>query len=111
MRCGSLRRWRSQFPTTWTCNNGATSPAWNCHPSIGAIAGLYCVRSRHRRSYISGRTRYSLVRGVSARPLAPVSDGQSMAEGLAQLENARGIKPALISIEDGWQIGYVIEPL
>jgi len=52
-----------------------------------------------------------LVRGVSARPLAPVSDGQSMAEGLAQLENARGIKPALISIEDGWQIGYVIEPL
>jgi hypothetical protein len=33
---------------------------------------------------------------------------KSMAEGLAQLQNARGIKVALIS---GWQIGYVIEPL
>jgi uncharacterized membrane protein len=36
---------------------------------------------------------------------------KSMAEGLAQLESASGIKPALISIEDGWQIGYLIEPL
>ena len=36
---------------------------------------------------------------------------KSMAEGLAQLENASGIKPALISIEGGWQIGYLIEPL
>jgi uncharacterized membrane protein len=36
---------------------------------------------------------------------------KSMAEGLVQLENASGIKPALISIEGGWQIGYLIEPL
>jgi uncharacterized membrane protein len=36
---------------------------------------------------------------------------KSMAEGLAQLENASGIKPALISIEGGWQIGYLLEPL
>jgi uncharacterized membrane protein len=36
---------------------------------------------------------------------------KSMAEGLAQLENAEGIKPALISIEGGWQIGYLIESL
>ncbi len=36
---------------------------------------------------------------------------KSMAEGLTQLENAHGIRPALISIEGGWQIGYVIEPL
>ena len=36
---------------------------------------------------------------------------KSMAEGLAQFENASGIKPALISIEGGWQIGYLLEPL
>jgi uncharacterized membrane protein len=36
---------------------------------------------------------------------------KSMAEGLTQLENATGIKPALISIEGGWQIGYLLEPL
>jgi len=36
---------------------------------------------------------------------------KSMAEGLAHLESASGIKPALISIEGGWQIGYLIEPL
>jgi len=36
---------------------------------------------------------------------------KSMAEGLAQVENAEGVKPALISIEGGWQIGYLLEPL
>ena len=36
---------------------------------------------------------------------------KSMAEGLTRLENASGIKPALISIEGGWQIGYLLEPL
>ena len=36
---------------------------------------------------------------------------KSMAEGLAQLENTSGIRPALISIEGGWQIGYLLEPL
>ena len=36
---------------------------------------------------------------------------KSMAEGLAQFENASGIKPALISIEGGWQMGYLLEPL
>ena len=36
---------------------------------------------------------------------------KSMAQGLAQLENAKGITPALISIEGGWQVGYLIESL
>jgi uncharacterized membrane protein len=36
---------------------------------------------------------------------------KSMAEGLAQVENAEGVKPALVSIEGGWQIGYLLEPL
>jgi uncharacterized membrane protein len=36
---------------------------------------------------------------------------KSMAEGLAQVENAEGVKPALVSIEGGWQLGYLLEPL
>jgi uncharacterized membrane protein len=36
---------------------------------------------------------------------------KSMAEGLAQVQNAEGVKPALVSIEGGWQIGYLLEPL
>jgi hypothetical protein len=34
-----------------------------------------------------------------------------VAEGLAHIESASGLKPALVSIEDGWQIGYLIEQL
>ena len=36
---------------------------------------------------------------------------KTMAEGLAQVESAEGVKPALVSIEGGWQIGYLLEPL
>ena len=36
---------------------------------------------------------------------------KSVAEGLAHIESASGFKPALVSIEDGWQIGYLIEQL
>ena len=36
---------------------------------------------------------------------------KNMTEGLARLESASGIKPALISIEGGWQMGYLLEPL
>jgi uncharacterized membrane protein len=36
---------------------------------------------------------------------------KSMAEGLAHIENTSGLKPALINIEGGWQIGYFIEQL
>ena len=36
---------------------------------------------------------------------------KSMAEGLAKVESADGLKPALVSIEEGWQIGYLLEDL
>ena len=36
---------------------------------------------------------------------------KSMAEGLAHIEHTSGLKPALINIEDAWQIGYLIERL
>jgi uncharacterized membrane protein len=49
------------------------------------------------RSLLAGVPQYQLVK--------------SMAEGLAQVENAEGVKPALISIEGGWQMGYLLEPL
>jgi len=32
-------------------------------------------------------------------------------EGLARVENAESVQPALVSIEDGWQIAYLLEPL
>ena len=36
---------------------------------------------------------------------------KSMAEGFANIESASGLKPALVCIEDGWQIGYLLEQL
>jgi uncharacterized membrane protein len=36
---------------------------------------------------------------------------KSMAEGLAKVESAEGVKPTLVSIEGGWQIGYMLEEL
>jgi uncharacterized membrane protein len=36
---------------------------------------------------------------------------KSMAEGLAHIESTGGLKPALIAIEGGWQIGYLLEHL
>jgi len=36
---------------------------------------------------------------------------KSVAEGLAQIENAEDLKPALVNVEDGWQIGYLLEQL
>jgi uncharacterized membrane protein len=36
---------------------------------------------------------------------------KSMAEGLAQIEGESQVKPVLVSVEDGWQIGYLLEPV
>jgi uncharacterized membrane protein len=34
---------------------------------------------------------------------------KTMAEGLAQIEDSHNLRPALVSIEGGWQIGYLLE--
>jgi uncharacterized membrane protein len=34
---------------------------------------------------------------------------KTMAEGLAQVEDSTAIQPALINLEGGWQLGYVLE--
>jgi uncharacterized membrane protein len=36
---------------------------------------------------------------------------KTMAEGLTQIETAEGATPALINVEDGWQLGYRLEQL
>ena len=36
---------------------------------------------------------------------------KSLAEGLTQVEGVQGMRPALVSIEGGWQIGYQLEEL
>ncbi len=36
---------------------------------------------------------------------------KSMAQGLAHIEGSRDVKPALVSIQGGWQIGYLLETL
>ncbi len=70
--------------------------------SLGA--GLFArTRSGKRvmawfeNSLVGGLPQYQLVK--------------SMAEGMAQVENAKGVTPALIYIEDAWQLGYVLDGL
>ena len=36
---------------------------------------------------------------------------KSMAQGFAHIEDSHDLKPALINIEEAWQIGYVLEPI
>ncbi len=36
---------------------------------------------------------------------------KSMGEGLAQIEGAEDLKPVLVGIDGGWQIGYLLESL
>lgn len=49
------------------------------------------------KSFLGGLPQYRLVKSV--------------AEGFAQIENAEDLKPALVNVEDGWQIGYLLETL
>ncbi len=36
---------------------------------------------------------------------------KSMVEGYAAIENAEGLRPLLVSIEGGWQVGYLLEEI
>jgi uncharacterized membrane protein len=71
---------------------------------ISFVAGLVARTNAGRRimrwsenSLLGGFPQYQLMKG--------------MAEGLAQVESAESVHPALVSIEGGWQIGYRLEPL
>jgi uncharacterized membrane protein len=69
---------------------------------ISLAAGLI-ARTRFGRdimrwtenSFLGGLPQYRLVKSV--------------AEGFAQIENAKNLKPVLVNIEEGWQIGYLLE--
>jgi uncharacterized membrane protein len=71
---------------------------------ISVAAGLI-ARTRFGRnvmrwtenSFLGGLPQYRLVKSV--------------AEGFAPIENAENLKPVLVNIEEGWQIGYLLESL
>ena len=71
---------------------------------VSLVAGLFARTNVGRRimrwfenSLLGGLPQYQMVK--------------SMAEGLAHVESAEGVDPALVSMEGGWQIGYLLEPL
>jgi predicted Na+-dependent transporter len=65
-------------------------------PVVRTVAGRGITRW-FERSFLGGLPQYQMMK--------------SMAEGLAQVEQADGVSPALVCIEEGWQIGYLLEPL
>jgi uncharacterized membrane protein len=70
-----------------------------------SVAARLIARTRFGRnvmrwtenSFLGGLPQYRLVKTV--------------ADGFAQIENAENLKPVLVSIEEGWQIGYLLESL
>ncbi|GLK86348.1 DUF502 domain-containing protein [Ancylobacter defluvii] len=71
---------------------------------ISLFAGLVARTRPGRRvmrwsetSLLGGMPQYQLVKSV--------------AQGMAQVENMEGVKVALVSIDGGWQIGYLLETL
>jgi uncharacterized membrane protein len=63
------------------------------------VAGLVARTNLGKR--IMSWSENSILGGLPQYQLA-----KSMAEGLAHVENAKSVHPALVSIEGGWQIGY-----
>ena len=86
---------------------------------IGAATGLailvLLVLSLSPVQYArTGGVADASVAGSRARCSASLPQYQmikSMVESVAQFETLTDIKPALVSIEDGWQVGYLLEPL
>lgn len=68
--------------------------------AAGVIAGTALGKTLMRwaeNSFLGGLPQYRMMK--------------TMAEGLTQIETADGATPALINVEDGWQIGYRLEQL
>jgi len=71
---------------------------------ISFVAGMFSRTEAGRR--FSGWLEGTLLDGVPQYQLV-----KSIGEGLARIEGANNLKPALIGIDGGWQIGYVLEPI
>lgn len=69
---------------------------------VSFVAGLF-ARTEFG-TQMAGRLENSILGGLPQYQMI-----KSMAEGLAHVENAEGVKPALINIDDCWQIGYLLE--
>jgi uncharacterized membrane protein len=72
--------------------------------ALSLAAGMFARTGGGRR--ISRWFEASLLGGLPQYQML-----KSMVESVVQFETSTDIKPALISIEDGWQIGYLLEPL
>ena len=72
--------------------------------AVAFIAGLIARTSAGRR--IKDWVESSLLGGLPQYQMV-----KSMAAGFAQIESAEDLKPALINVEEGWQIGYLLEEL
>jgi len=71
---------------------------------IAIIAGVIASTALGKRlmrwtenSFLGGLPQYRLMKSVG--------------EGLVQIESSDNLKPALVNVEDGWQIGYWLEQL
>jgi uncharacterized membrane protein len=71
---------------------------------ISFLAGIIARTGPGRRitrwfeeSFLGGLPQYQMVK--------------SLAEGLAKVQVGEGMRPVLVSIEEGWQIGYLLEHL
>jgi uncharacterized membrane protein len=68
--------------------------------AAGVVAGTTLGKTLLRwaeNSFLGGLPQYRIMK--------------TMAEGFAQIETADGATPALINVEDGWQLGYRLEQL
>jgi uncharacterized membrane protein len=72
--------------------------------AIALVAGLV-AGTRFGRG-LTHRVEHSLLGGLPQYQMM-----KSMAEGLAQVERGHGVTPALVNVEEAWQIGYLIETL
>ena len=72
--------------------------------AVSFAAGIVARTNTGRR--ISGWVESSFLGGLPQYQMV-----KSMGEGLAQIEGAQDLKPALIGVDAGWQIGYLLEIL
>jgi hypothetical protein len=71
---------------------------------ISFFAGLFARTNGGKR--IMRWSENSILGGIPQYQLV-----KSMAEGLAKVESAKGVKPVLVSVDGGWQMGYLLEAL
>lgn len=71
---------------------------------LAFLAGLFARTKAGKR--MGGRLEHSLLGGLPQYQMV-----KSMAEGMTQVKSSDSVTPVLVSVEDAWQIGYLLEPL